>query len=224
MICIPIIARNTEDALEKMAVAEVLGDALEIRLDLMDEFDLPRIMGAAGKPVLVTYRSQQEGGSGGVGPRLRAEYLLEAVREGADLVDVELSMEREWREKIFQKARRSRIIVSTHIMDGTPSHQELQRILEKSVATDAPIVKIVTSAKMPGDNLRVLGLIPEARKLGVGIIALCMGPAGRISRVFSLLMGGYLTFASLEAGQESATGQIPAAELREMLEYFRHGL
>jgi 3-dehydroquinate dehydratase len=30
-------------------------------------------------------------------------------------------------------------------------------------------------------------------------------------------LGGYLTFASLEEGQESADGQIPAKEMRRML-------
>jgi 3-dehydroquinate dehydratase/shikimate dehydrogenase len=52
------------------------------------------------------------------------------------------------------------------------------------------------------------------------IIALCMGKKGRISRVASLLFGGYLTFASLDQGEESADGQMPVKEMREMLERF----
>ena len=89
-----------------------------------------------------------------------------------------------------------------------------------SMATGAEITKIVTRAETWGDNLRVLELIPKARDMGTQIIALCMGPMGRISRVFSLLLGGYLTFASLEEGQESATGQIPVAEMKSLLEQF----
>lgn len=45
-----------------------------------------------------------------------------------------------------------------------------------------------------------------------------MGPAGRISRIAGPLFGGYLTFASLEEGQESADGQIPVLETRKILE------
>lgn len=45
-----------------------------------------------------------------------------------------------------------------------------------------------------------------------------MGPAGRISRIAGPLFGGYLTFASLEEGQESADGQIPVQKMREILE------
>jgi len=45
-----------------------------------------------------------------------------------------------------------------------------------------------------------------------------MGPMGKISRIFSCLMGGYLTFASLEEGKESADGQIPIREMRKVVD------
>jgi 3-dehydroquinate dehydratase len=45
-----------------------------------------------------------------------------------------------------------------------------------------------------------------------------MGPMGRMSRVFSVPMGAYMTFASLEAGQESANGQIPVDKMKEIME------
>ncbi|MBW1903280.1 MAG: type I 3-dehydroquinate dehydratase [Deltaproteobacteria bacterium] len=48
-----------------------------------------------------------------------------------------------------------------------------------------------------------------------------MGPAGRISRIFTLMMGGYLSFASLEEGQESASGQIPVRKMKKLLEMLK---
>ena len=80
------------------------------------------------------------------------------------------------------------------------------------------MVKIVTLATDWEDNLRILELIPRARDLGIEIIAFCMGPLGRVSRVFSLFMGGQMTFASLEKGEESASGQIPALDMKKILE------
>ena len=72
MICIPIIAKNTDEASEKMARVDTLADMFEVRLDMMYTFDLRKILRAAPKPVLATYRSRQEGGKGGadrgVGP------------------------------------------------------------------------------------------------------------------------------------------------------------
>ncbi|UCB47664.1 MAG: type I 3-dehydroquinate dehydratase, partial [Deltaproteobacteria bacterium] len=77
---------------------------------------------------------------------------------------------------------------------------------------------IVTHARTMTDNLRVLDLIPQAQEKGIKIIAFCMGPFGRISRIFSHLIGGYMTFASLEGGEESADGQISVVEMKRILE------
>ncbi len=220
MFCIPIIAENTEDAIERIAGAATLADVMEIRLDLMEAFDLPSIIRASGKPILVTYRSVMEGGKGEADPEISAGYIMAAIQAGAEFVDIELSMPSEWREKIIDARGGSEIVVSSHTVDSTPSRQELDRVFNDSVATGADVVKIVTRAQEWDDNLRVLELIPMARARGVKIIAFCMGPMGRISRLFAHLMGAHLTFASIETGQESAAGQIPITEMKEMLQQF----
>ena len=124
------------------------------------------------------------------------------------------------RRQILHNRRESKIIASAHILDSTPSSEELDNILKALARTGADIVKIVTRAQQPEDNLRVMDLIPRATEMDLKIIALCMGKKGRISRVASLLFGGYLTFASLDQGEESADGQMPVKEMREMLERF----
>ena len=218
MICIPIIAKDTEEALEKIATANALADMLEMRLDMMDTFDLGQMIQAASKPALVTYRSIREGGKGTADHKTHTNYLLAALEEGAELVDVEWRFPERWREKIFSVQGKSSIIFSTHMPDRTPSREELEEIFREMTATGAHITKIVTHARTMMDNLRVLDLIPRAHERGIKIIAFCMGRFGRISRIFSHLMGGYLTFASLEGGEESAAGQIPVAEMKKILE------
>jgi 3-dehydroquinate dehydratase type I len=217
MICLPITAKNTEVALEKIAMANALADMIEIRLDMMESFDLHEMIHAASKPVLVTYRSIREGGEGTVDDKTHASYLLAALEEGAELVDVEGRLPEKWREKVFRARRKSSIVVSTHVPDSTPPKEKLERIFEELAGTGADIIKIVTQANSMIDNLRVLDLIPKARERGIKIIAFCMGRFGKISRIFSHLMGGYLTFASLEGGEESAAGQIPVEEMKRIM-------
>ncbi|NVM25772.1 MAG: type I 3-dehydroquinate dehydratase [Desulfobacterales bacterium] len=221
MFCIPIIAKNTDEALEKITRANTLADMVEIRLDVMDTFDLHEIIQAACKPVLVTYRSREEGGKGSADPETRTDYILTAIQEGADLVDVELSLPPKWQERIFDARGRSGIVISTHISDSTPSGRELEKIFRDLANTGADIIKIVTWAKTWADNLRVLQLIPKAHNLEAKVIAFCMGPMGRISRIVSHLMGGYLTFASLEGGEESAGGQIPIRQMKEIIDMLK---
>ena len=93
-------------------------------------------------------------------------------------------------------------------------------ILENSLGAKGEVVKIVTTANSQEDNLRLLELASNAKKRDIRIIAFCMGAMGRMSRIFSLLSGGYISFTSLEAGEKSAPGQIPVKEMKQLLEYF----
>ncbi|MEE9609610.1 MAG: type I 3-dehydroquinate dehydratase [Desulfatiglandales bacterium] len=221
MICIPIVARNTDEALEKIAEANTLADMLELRLDVMESFRLDEMVRIASKPVIVTYRSKKEGGKGSADYGTQTRHLLNAIAMGADFVDVEYSMPLDLRRKFFQMQGSFKVIISTHLLNGTPAREALEDIFRRLAATGADIVKIVTRARAPEDNLRVMDLIPVAQKMGVRIIALCMGPMGRISRIASPLFGGYLTFACLEEGEESADGQIPVMEMKKMLDILK---
>jgi 3-dehydroquinate dehydratase type I len=221
LLCIPIIAHDTKSALKKLTEAKAHADVLELRLDLMDSFDLHEMISSAEKPVIVTYRSKKEGGQGEVDPSKVAEYLIKAAHEDAAYIDVELSMPVMLRTKIISDRKTSRVIISTHLVGHTPTKDDLLVLLDESVKAGGDIVKIVTMANSIEDNLRMLELVSEARKRGIEIIAFCMGSLGRMSRIFSLAMGGYLTFTSLETGEESASGQVPVQEMKRLLEFFK---
>jgi 3-dehydroquinate dehydratase type I len=218
MICIPIMAEDNEEALEKMRRGADACDLFEIRLDRMGSFHLEGIIHEAPRPVMITYRSKKEGGKGGVDYGTRIHYLSRALQAGAAFVDVEFSMPLEFRRELFSSATRSSRVLSAHLLNGTPRTEDLERLLRKMAAQGSEIVKIVTRARQVEDNLRLMNLIPLAKSLGVEVIPFCMGPLGRLSRIAAPLLGGFLTFASLEAGEESADGQLPARELKTLLE------
>ena len=161
--------------------ANLIEDILEIRLDGMESFRLEDMLETASNPVIVTYRSIKEGGKGSAEYRTLTRYLLDAVNAGAQFVDVEYSMPLAYRERVFKDRDTARIILSAHLLNGTPGQEELKDMLKKMAARGADIVKIVTRARAMEDNLRILNLIPMARKLGIQIITFCMGPMGRIS-------------------------------------------
>jgi len=218
MICIPIMAKNTDEALRMTIRATGLADVIEFRLDAMESLDLERMIRTTIRPVIITYRSKKEGGHGTANYELQTRYLLEAISIGVDYVDVEYGMPPQLRDTILTKRGNTTIIVSTHLTYGTPSPAILEDTLQRLAATGADIAKIVTMARRPEDNLRMLDLVSSAKEAGIRVIAFCMGPLGRISRIASPLLGGHLTFASLEEGLESADGQIPAREMKRIME------
>ena len=188
--CIPILAQDTEEAIIKMDSLAGSADLFEIRLDLMRDFDLERILGCSTAPILVTYRSVEQGGKGRSRPTESAQYLLDAIKLGAAYVDVELTLPDKVRQKLLEQRGATKAIVSMHAIDHTPSWKKLWSILVQTASVDPDIVKIVTYARRWADNLRILELIPRAHKFGINIIAFCMGPIGRTSRIVSHLLGG----------------------------------
>ncbi len=217
MICVPIRARNTPEALDKMTRAARLADLVELRLDLMETFDLETLLGQAPCPVIVTYRSVKEGGRGRATYREQVRILTRAAAAGARWIDVEFGMPREFKRVIRKNRRDAGLLVSCHLQHGTPDRKSLEELLWRMDTMNADMVKIVTLARSYEDNLRVLGLIPLARKLGIGVVAFCMGPKGRPSRVLAPLLGAAFTFASLKAGEETAAGQLFLEETRWIL-------
>lgn len=217
MICVPIIAKTTEEAFNKISRANALADVMEFRLDLMESFRLEDMLRWAAKPAIVTYRSEEQGGKGRAGYEAQTRYLLGAMEMGAAFIDVEYTMPPEFRGMLFQARNSSKLIISRHHLNGTPSREKLEEDFRNLAATGAHIIKIVTLAAKAEDNFRVMDLMRLARNPEINIAAFCMGPIGRLSRIASPLLGGYLTFASLEDGEESADGQIPVTEMRNMM-------
>ncbi|MCD6306813.1 MAG: type I 3-dehydroquinate dehydratase [Deltaproteobacteria bacterium] len=213
-ICVSIAARDTAEALNKMARAETLADVIELRLDLMESFDMKQLVGSTTKPILAAYRTKGQGGAGN--EEAAGPCLMEAVEAGANFVDVEWGLPPGYREAIMKHPGRPRIVLSNHILDRTPPFAELRRLLEEMTDGGPDLVKIVPRAGKWEDNFQVLKLIPLALATHREIIAFCMGPLGRVSRILCPLMGGYMTFAALDSGEESAPGQIPASDMRRV--------
>lgn len=227
MICIPIVAKDQRAALMQMERGFPLADILELRIDQIKNLNLEGLLRWKRGRVLVTNRRKDEGGGFSGTERERVELLKEAVALGVDYVDIEVRTEcaliKELSAKIGNDHGRVKWIVSHHDFSGTPSERSLKRRLDECNRTGADIVKIVTYANTVEDNLRVLGLIPYARRRGLKIIAFCMGEMGRISRIMAPHLGSCFSYVSLEKGVESAPGQLAVEEIREVFRILNIG-
>jgi len=104
--------------------------------------------------------------------------------------------------------------VSSHQLTGTPPLDSLKGIVERQLAAGADICKVITTATSFDDNLRVLQLITAFPN--EEIVSFAMGPLGSVSRVLCPLVGGYFTYASIEEGRESASGQVTVRDLGKL--------
>ncbi len=210
MICIPITARSTKEAILEMAMAQKNADIVELRLDFFSEIRdaemcLEKLSEKYPKPVIVTVRPEREGGSYTDNESDRIRLLQKAIDLRFDYVDVEL-------DSIEHIVRRdcTKIIVSYHNFQETPHN--LHKIYDEMCLWKPDIVKIVTYAHEITDNIRIFELLKITH---LPMISFCMGENGHISRILTRKFGGLLTFASLTKGKESAPGQLTFQELTD---------
>ena len=199
-------------------------DLLEWRLDLFlkryslkETLDALAMLSALSRhPVVVTNRPKRDGGEFEGPEELRFEILHKAIEAGAEWVDLEDWVAEET-VKVFQ-SQNARILLSHHEFSVTPDRLTLQRFAEAMAKKNPHAIKLAAYACRPEDNLRILEIIPFGqRELGMDVLAFCMGPLGRWSRLVCLLLGSPWTYVQLPGSSPAAEGQFTSKEMRALL-------
>lgn len=164
-----------------------------------------------GCSILATCRRHQNHGryNGSVEEQIRV--LLDAAAAGAQAVDVEIETAENVAAHLDELRSKALLIVSYHNFGGTPALDSLVRRMGRIPADG---YKIVTTARKPSDNFRVLNLTRTFGKMK--LVVLAMGEIGFPTRVLSTAFGGLYTYAAPNAAEGTASGQICARTLRQL--------
>ncbi len=207
-ICVVIVSHE----LAAVKAVEPLVDLFEVRIDLLGD-GWQAIAKQLKKPWIACNRIAEEGGNWHGGEPERIEALLSAIELGADIIDIELRTKA--LEKTIKRIKgRAKCLLSYHDLQETPRLERMRAIIRDQLTAGADICKLVTTARSLEDNLSVLQLIadfPQTR-----VVSLAMGTLGLTSRILCPLVGGDFTYASIEEGRESASGQLTVASLRKI--------
>jgi 3-dehydroquinate dehydratase-1/3-dehydroquinate dehydratase/shikimate dehydrogenase len=218
-VCVSVAGQDSAVMLTSAQQAEPLADILEIRLDGLQTPATEPFLQGLTTPLLFTNRAKWEGGNFSGDEEDRLKPLYEAVAGGASYIDIELKTDDKLRQGLINKAKgKCQTIVSWHNFTVTPSRQALESILMEQYRSTADIGKIVTMAHGFDDVLRVLSLQRQAAEMGFPLIAFCMGRAGAISRVATMELGGFMTYAAADKGQNTAPGQLPVTSIKNILQ------
>ncbi len=215
-ICVPVVEATVNRARGKYQRAARKGLWTEVRLDYLEEPapNLARLFRSLPGPVIATNRLAAEGGRWQGDELDRLNLLSEALDLGVTCLDVELAANADFRREMWARRGSTKLILSWHDFSGTPETAGLEAVLAEMLDAEADIVKLVTLARQPEDNVRLLSLIPRAQAQGKEIIAFCMGPLGKWSRVAAPLLGSWLSFAPFSKHGASAPGQLTVNDLK----------
>lgn len=230
-IAVPLVGRTRRALLDGAAsLAALPVDLVEWRADyfesLRDEAALLETLRAlraalGERPLLFTIRTAREGGEAALGAEEYAALLLSAARSGcADLIDVELSRGEDDARRLIDGVHAAGCLAvgSLHDFSAAPPAEEMVALLRRAQALGADVPKLAVMARRDADTLALLSASLAFRETWADrpFITIAMGPHGVLSRVACALSGSCLSFGS--AGQASAPGQLPAAELRRLLD------
>jgi len=221
-ICIPLPIRKASDLTALLRKAEAEGaDFIEIRLDYLENTDQIeetfKVLRGVSVPIIATNRKYEEGGYRPQDEGQRIQTLIRAAKEGFQYVDIELKTAN--LQSIIPKLRDlgAKPIISFHDFNLTPTISEMKKIMEAEIKLGAEVCKMVTTAKEVSDNILCLFLTEQMGKIAK-VVCFAMGKKGILSRTLSPLFGAYFTYASLEAGLETASGQISLSDLKALYE------
>jgi 3-dehydroquinate dehydratase/shikimate dehydrogenase len=208
-----VIARAQQAASNGARLVEWRIDELANHDDASNALDA--LLRQSPLPCIITIRPAWEGGAFVGDESTRAQLFVDALTADNPprYIDVEL---RAWqrdpdlRTAIVQHLGEpdrsdtaTSLILSSHDHHDRP-HDLMQRVADMNAEDHCKVVKIAWMARSLRDNLEAFDLLTERAK---PTIALCMGQYGLLSRVLAPKFGGFLTFAAVDDGDETAPGQ-----------------
>ncbi len=230
LICLPLVAGKPSEVLSQAeALAPFNPDLVEWRIDHFENTEdidnsiitLKALRERIGNiPLIFTCRIDTEGGHKSISGENRLVLIKAAVESGeVDIADIEMCNAPDFIDTVKNACDRSgsRLILSHHNFDQTPDEAFITDKLVRAGEMGADIAKIAVTPNSHKDVLVLLNAALNARMehLDIPIIAISMGPEGRVTRLAGGVFGSDLTYA---VGKESsAQGQIPIDELRQAM-------
>ncbi|MBI4399112.1 type I 3-dehydroquinate dehydratase [Candidatus Micrarchaeota archaeon] len=214
-IAVALQAKSISELRKLIKKAEKKADFLELRLDYLSNFNgIKNLLKTIHKPTILTLRPTWEGGKYKGSEAKRINTLKDLIPL-TKFLDIELDSKRVAEIKTSCKRAGTKLIISKHFFNSTPTNKILKKILKKQISLGADICKLVTFANKFEDNLTVLDLVRLTSKK-TKIVSFCMGELGVASRILSTLEGAYFTFACLEYGKETAKGQVSINDMLKL--------
>jgi 3-dehydroquinate dehydratase/shikimate dehydrogenase len=161
--------------------------------------------------VLATCRRHQNHGKFNGSIEEQFALLDLAVRHGAHAIDVEIETAEMAPERLSRFRGRAQVIISYHNFEATPP---MDTVVHRMLRVPADAYKVVTTARKPSDNARVLAAaktLPKQR-----MVVLAMGELGFPTRVLSPVFGGVFSYAAPLYAEGTAAGQVSARLLRHL--------
>lgn len=221
-IIVPIVGKDQLTVLaQAKRILDTPCDIIEWRIDHYEE----DILTCAKKlheldiPLLVTFRTKEEGGAKSIALEDYKKLLLSLCMSGyCSAIDVEVAGKGSILDEVCACAHENNVCVigSHHDFDKTPETQDMVNWLVHMWELGVDVSKLAVMPHHVDDVYSLLEATHRASKIvDCPLITMSMADLGKISRIAGQTFGSSATFASLN--QASAPGQMDVVEVDKML-------
>ena len=211
MICVSIgRGRHRMMMAEHKHIVEQGAQLVELRLDYIRRpVDLKRLMAEKTSPIVATCRRREDQGLWQHSEADRVMLLRSAIANGVDYIDLEMEVASQ-----IPRYGNTQRIVSYHNFEETPDN--LEEIHHEMTKLDPDVIKVVTMANNPVDNISALRLCRDSE---IPTVAFCMGEMGMISRILCGKFGAPFTYATFSEERPMAPGQLSFEVMENLYRY-----
>lgn len=145
---------------------------------------------------------------------LRTQHLdpsLSALRPA--IFDCDLSLIATWQHLPSDIRTSAKLLISHHEYRGTPTENEMKKIVQKMCSLKPWGVKIATTIRSMQDLEHLVQWREKLSKKFDHLAVIGMGPLGHLTRVLGAAQGD-MTYGCIDAASASAPGQLPLSFLR----------
>jgi len=218
-ICVSVCAETPGEFIENIYRVAEIADIVEMRFDCLEKDELQNTLLKVknleiSKSLLATFRPKEQGGKRELTFTERVKFW-ESFFSNNNLKNFYVDFEFDLQSIFNLKSTKS--IFSFHDFAGVPENLLGNYDIFKNII-DADILKIAVQTDDISDSLAVWKLLEKSKTDKKLLVPIAMGEAGKWTRILGLAHGAPLTYAALEAGGETAPGQITA---RDMIDVYR---
>ena len=207
MLCIPLHAHSEKElySLIKKA-AKKKPDLLEIWLDDLKNPDIRRIIELAECPTIFVNRKNPT-----------VEQFQEVIEENSAFIDLDIRTSKNIIKKIAPQERRTKLIISYHDYEKTPSQEVLGEIVNGIFKLGADVAKVATQVQKDEDEKVLLAILKKYKLHKKKIIIHGMGEKSQKSRLECYKNGSEIAYVALDKNHKTAPGQITIDQWRATL-------
>lgn len=214
-ICVSVCAETADEMIEKIKRAEPLADMIEVRFDCLDPAHVQKVVENLPKvdsTYIFTFRPKHQGGKREIDLSERLMFWESIFHRHKKnfIIDIEA----EPNIVMALTANDIQRIISNHNFNGVGL--DTNRVFDELGVFDADIYKLAATAQDAADAISIWRSIERAAAVGGDVVPIAMGEAGKWTRILGLAHGAFMTYASLDEGDETADGQITAKDLIEV--------